>query len=165
VDHTTGSRYSPLGEPDAIKYTTDYVRRLLVERHHIYAKLYNPGGSVILTSTARVDSERGTEYTSMIGSTFHLDLIELDTALKEAIDSGDFNKDEIEALLTWVDGMNSQQAAHYLHAAGPVTIRKRRSRGVRKLTDTLNDGLSTHIGRDGDRPVEDGRQEKTDDSV
>jgi hypothetical protein len=104
------------------------------------------------------------EYTSQIGSTFHLDLIELDLALKEAISSKEFSKDEIEALMTWVDGMNSQQAAHYLHSTGPVAIRKRRSRGIGKLTVALN-GDSPHTGRTSDGDAEGGREEASHDPV
>lgn len=139
MDHTTGTSHSPLSEPEAMRYVNDYVRRLLIERHHIYARLLNPGGSIILNAKSRADSESGDGYASMIGSSFHLDMMELDMALKQ---SG-LKPHEIQALLTWVDGMTSQQAAVYLSARGSITsktIQKRRERALEKLTRKMNDG-------------------------
>jgi hypothetical protein len=139
LDDIGRSGDTPLTEPDVIRYQTDYVRRLLVERHHIYAKVLNPGGSIILTSTARVDDERPEEYASTIGSLFHVELMDLDASIKKAVWEKRISKDELAAMLSWVDGMTSQQAAVYLHATGAAAIRQRRSRGITKLTETMNE--------------------------
>lgn len=122
------------------RYTTDYVRRLLVERVYIYAKLHNPGGSVILRASDIVDHDRPVGYSTEIGNTFHLDLIELEQRFQELVDEGLYSKKEINALLTWADGLTSQQAADYLHARGAASVRKLRERGVKKLHKRLEDG-------------------------
>lgn len=153
MDYIASPSSLPLeGEPRAIRLTNDYVRRLLVERHFIYGSLLNPGGSVILRNDA-ADTERGEEYSSAIGSSFHLDLIDLDNALREAIADGDITKEELQAILTWVDGMNSQQAAVYLGIPhGAVRIRKRRSRAINTLQERLNGGPTQDARGTGNGP-------------
>lgn len=140
---------------------------------------------MILTATGRVDHDRGTDYSSEIGSSFHLDLVELDEKLESMVADGSMSIKEYEALLSWADGMTSQQAAHFLYARGSVPddlIRKRKSRGVRKLVEGMNgegpevqrmrnDGIvpvrgvqSADAGGQeaGDIPAEDGHTGSTD---
>lgn len=146
-------------------YTTEYVRRLLIERRHIYEKLYNPGGSVILRSHALVDHERPIGYSSEIGNTFHLDLIQLDTEFRNAIKERELTAKQVEALLTWADGMTSQQAADYLRARGAVNIRRLRTKGTVKLRDRLNDsGTEAPRGR-GYGATSAGRERPQDDAL
>lgn len=159
VDNDTFIRNDPF---DDEIYTTEYVRRLLAERHHIYAKLYNQGGSVILTATALVDQDRGVEYSTEIGNSFHLDLIELAQQMKG------LPKDQLRAMMTWMDGMNSQQAATLLHAKGATTIRKRRERGYAALTRKLNDEQLPAVegaGRRSDGNTQTGREGEQDDPL
>jgi hypothetical protein len=138
VEHTGSTRSNPLGQdPEAIKYTSQYVKRLLAESVYIYAKLTNPGGSVILTSTGLIDADRGYEYSSGIGNPFHLDLIELSEQMKV------LSKVEREALVTWAMGLTAFEAAQYLHATGGVNlernVQKRRERGYKHLTKVINE--------------------------
>lgn len=112
-------------------YTSDYMRKLLIESPYIRARLENPGGSVILTGTA-ADTERADEYSPQIGSGFHLDLIEAETLLRE------LPTDQRDALLVWAAGVTAKQAAMYFSAKGTV-LRKRRERGVESLTEKMND--------------------------
>ena len=149
-------------------YRNDYMRRLLIEAPYIRAKLENPGGSVIQTGVT-ADTEALNEYSSQIGSSFHLDLIETELHLS------DLPTDQQEALLAWAAGVSAKQAALYFSAKGTV-LRKRRERGVDALTQKMNDG-TTHNGR-GSRPdtqtvrqetrrvdeeTRDSRREKTED--
>ena len=145
MDNSLGTS-GPVGE-----ITTEYVKRLLIERHYIYAKLHNPGGSIILRASDIVDHDRPVGYSTEIGNNFHLDLIELEHALDRLISEGTISKAEVDALLTWADGMNSQQAADFLHAKGSVAIRKRRERGLKKVQDKLSEsGENTRGTSDGD---------------
>lgn len=125
-------------EPYAVRqYTNDYVRRLLLERHHIRAKIENPGGSIILTASALVDVERGgVSYSSEIGNSFHLDLIEVEEQLNE------LSKGDRDTILSYIDGYNDQQAAYYMGVKGGVAIRQRRLRAVERLVGKLNDRRS-----------------------
>lgn len=120
------------GDPDELKYTNHYVRRLLAEAAYIYCKLENPGGSVILTSTGLIDADRTYEYSSQIGNPFHLDLIDLQVKMKS------LSKKERDALIAWAEGLSTADAAQYLHASGPVAIRKRRERGIHSITEEFN---------------------------
>lgn len=146
-------------------YTTEYVRRLLIERRHIYEKLYNPGGSIILRGHALVDHDRPIGYSTEIGNTFHLDLIQLDEEFEKAVKDRTLTKKQIAALLTWADGMTSQQAADYLHAKGAVAIRRLRSKGTRRLQERLNDSGREAPRGAGNRDVAGRRQEERDDTV
>lgn len=139
-------------------FTPAYVRRLLLERVYIYAKLYNPGGSIILRGSDSVDPDRPLGYSTEIGNTFHLDLIELEQQFTQAIAEGDLTKKQVKAILTWADGMNSRDAADYMHATGPVSIQKMRQRAVRKLQERL-DGQASKSGRTGDRDASPRRQD------
>jgi hypothetical protein len=125
-------------EPDEIRFTPEYVKMLLVEARYVYARLYNPGGSVILRATDIVDHDRPLGYSTQIGNAFHLDLIELAKELQDAVDEGTITRSEVNAMLTWANGLTSQQAANYLHATGSSSVRKLRERGKKKLQERLD---------------------------
>jgi hypothetical protein len=151
----SSTRGTSLEDPEVINYTNNYVRRLLAEAVYVYAKLYNPGGSVILTSTGLIDADRTYEYTSMIGNPFHLDLIELMEKM------GCLSKKEQEALWAWAEGLTPAQAAQYLHSRGSVTIkadalRKRRERGIHTLTESFNEEEKVTGENGQDSPVSSG---------
>ena len=141
------------------RFTPAYVRRLLIERVYIYAKLYNPGGSIILRGSDSVDPDRPLGYSTEIGNVFHLDLIELNQQFSEAIKDGDLTRKQVKAILTWADGMNSRDAADYMHARGPASIQKMRQRAVHKLQERLDGQASSESGRTGDRNATSGRQD------
>jgi DNA-directed RNA polymerase specialized sigma24 family protein len=126
-------------------YNSDYLRKLLIERPKIRAKLLNPGGSVILTGTA-ASTEQTTEYSSQIGSGPHLDLVEMEMQLAE------LPEEQRNALIAWAEGVTPREAAMYFSAKGAV-LRKRRERGVKALADKMNDEGSERndTGR-GSRP-------------
>jgi hypothetical protein len=113
-------------EPEVVRHQRDNVLRLLVERHHIRAKVENPGGSVIMTATDRVDHERPTGYSTEMGNPDHLDLLDLDVSIREAIRAGGLTKMEVHNMLRWVDSMTDDQAAHFMHSRGSSRIRYRR---------------------------------------
>jgi hypothetical protein len=119
-------------EPESVKYTNDYVKRLIIEFHYIYARLLNPGASIILRGTA-ASTEQGEQYSTEIGSSFHLDLIELQRELRK------LPANERKALITWALGLSSQQASVFLGARGAVRIRKRQERGKKALVKGLNE--------------------------
>lgn len=149
-------------EPNAIRFTNSYVRRLLAERHHIRAKLENPGGSIVLRASTLIDGQPREDYSSQIGNNFHLDLIEIEDQLSE------IPKDQVESLLTHMDGMNSQQAAYYLNARGGVTIRQRRKRAIDRLVGKLNGQRAEGVegaGRGSNRDSETGRKVQQDDAL
>jgi len=146
-------------------YTNDYVKRLLIERRYIYAKLYNPGGSVILRASDVVDHDRQVGYSTDIGNTFHLDLIQLEQELQRLIDEKHCSKKEIQALLTWADGLTAQQAADFLAMRGAVSVRKLRERGLHKLRERMAHGEGEKLRGTGDRTFRRRRQEETHDSI
>lgn len=128
-------------------YNDDYLRKLLIERPKIRAKLENAGGSLILTGTA-ASTENGQDYSSQIGSGPHLDLIEMEMHLQE------LPEDQRNALIAWAEGVTPQEAAMYFSAKGSV-LRKRRQRGVEALTEKMNNGegrSANDTGRDS-RPA------------
>lgn len=149
---TSFSTGGPLGE-----YTTDYVKALLIERRYIYAKLYNHGGSVILRASDVVDHDRPVGYSSQLGNAFHLDLIWLDQLLEQLLNDKHITRKELEAMLTWADGLTSQQAAEYLSARGSASVRKLRERGMRKVQEQLGNG--ENVGGTGNRTSPTRRQE------
>jgi len=146
-------------------YTTDYVKRLLIERLYIYAKLYNPGGSVILRASDIVDHDRPVGYSTEIGNVFHLDLIELDREFQRLVEEKHCSKKEIQALMTWADGLTAKQAADYMHTRGAVSVRKLRSRGLRKLQERMEHGTGEKPRGTGDRHIGTRRKETQDDVV
>ena len=134
--------------PNDSIYTNDYMRRLLIEAPYIRAKLENPGGSVIQTGIT-ADTEAMTEYSSQIGSSFHLDLIETE------MNMSDLPNEEQQVLLAWAAGVSAKQAALYFSAKG-TAVRKRRERTIGSLTQKMNNGSRTNAGGTGERDSEQG---------
>lgn len=112
------------------RYTPDYVRRLLIERHHILAALINTGGSIILRGTAAT-TEQVMTYSSVVDNDFHLDLIEAMDFVRS------LPADQRVALLAWADGLSSQQAADWFHVK-PSALRMRRKRGVERVAEEMS---------------------------
>ena len=111
-------------------YSNDYLRKLLVERPRIRAKLENPGGSLILTGVSAM-TDQSNEYSPQIGSSSHLDLIEMELHLQE------LPVDQQQALMDWALGISAQQAAYFNDVKGSV-FRKRRQRGIEALSESMN---------------------------
>lgn len=122
-----------LGDPPVVRWTTRYLKRLLIERPAIRARLENPGGSVILL----VHEQTGENpFSQFMGNDFHLDLIE---AEQEVLSLP--AKDRI-ALLDWVHGLPEAQMEEYLEARGPVkrrSIQRQAERKADRIVETLND--------------------------
>ncbi len=118
-------------EPISLGWTSAYVRRLLIERFAIRAALLGGGGSVVLTSIAARTDSGYSSFSSSIGNSFHLDLLQLEQELK------DLPKGQRDALYTYIDGLSASEAAMYLGAKGTVSFRKRRSRAILELTERL----------------------------
>jgi hypothetical protein len=117
-------------EPRALRLTSKYIRRLIVEAPYIYERLYNPSGSIILQQHMTTPSYM-TNYSTSIGNSFHNDLIDVSIILKER-----FSKEERRLIYDWAIGLNSKQAADYYGVTGNV-IRKRRQRVVKKLRSEM----------------------------
>jgi hypothetical protein len=133
VENPTSANRSDVGygEPTALRFTSAYLRRLIIEAPYIYAKVTNPGGSIVLQGTA-ASTESLNDYSSEIGNSYHSDLIDAAIILQER-----FSKDEREALYSWATGLNSKEAAALTQVKGNV-IRKRRQRAVEKLARELS---------------------------
>lgn len=135
-------------------YTSDYLRKLLIESPYIRARLENAGGSVILTGVA-ADTEALSEYSSQIGSSFHLDVIEAEMIFRE------LPEDQQQALIQWAAGLTPKQAALYYNAKGTVQ-RKRRERGIAAMTEKINEGTQSDDNRGtSERPSGEGRPQPT----
>lgn len=156
------SEFDPL---QLVNYTSAYVRKLLAERPYIYARLYNQGGSIITQSIA-ADIERGEQYSSVIGSSIHNDLIELDQKMSR------LPKGDQDALEAWANDLTPERAAQFLSVKGgkiyvpssaeaqqrrAEAVRQRRSRAVKKLTSELNDDTE---GIRGTRRTDDGASDR-----
>lgn len=118
-----------LGDPKALRWTTRYLKRLLIERSRIRARLENPGGSVILLGTE--DLEKSSQYSSVIGNDFHLDLLEAEQAVN------DMPVGDRVALMQWVDALNPKQAADFL-SVRVGSVRRRAERKANDIVETLN---------------------------
>jgi hypothetical protein len=116
-------------------YNSDYLRKLLVESPYIRARITNPGGSIIMTGVS-ADTEALSEYSSQIGSAFHLDVIEAELLFKE------LPVDQQIALIEWASGLTPKQIALFTNVKGEVR-RKRRERGIKSLTEKMNNGSGT----------------------
>lgn len=117
---------------DPLRFTSKYIRRLIVEAPYIYERLYNPSGSIILQRYAGSPSYLNS-YSTSIGNPFHNDLIDVSVLLNER-----FSKEERKTIYDWAMGLNSYQAAEYYGVKGDV-IRKRRQRVVDKLKKEIGD--------------------------
>lgn len=123
---------APYEEPGVFRFTNDYVKRLLIERYRIRARLENPGGSVILMGVAAT-TEQENEYSQVIGNTFHLDLIDAESYVQS------LNKADRKLLTDWVNGLSAEQAAEYYNIK-PKALQKRRERVVTKMREALVEG-------------------------
>ena len=128
-------------EPNAVQWTTDYLKTLLIERHNIRAAIENPGGSIITGGVAQAaDADQLPSYSSELGNSSHLDLIEAETELSR-FDA----RDRIE-LLAWCDGLSPKQAADWanikggkVRANGNYASRKRIDRAAQKIARLANE--------------------------
>ena len=100
--------------PVALRFLTKKERRYLLERHHVRAKLENPGGSVLLTASALVDSDRPEGYSSQVGSDSHLDLIEAEVKVNDLLGEGLITKQDVADVLAWFDSLDSLSASKFL---------------------------------------------------
>ena len=126
-------------EPRSVNWTTDYLKKLLIERHNIRAAIENPGGSIISGGAAQAaDADQLPSYSSEVGNTFHLDLLEAEDQVRrlEA-------RDRIE-LLAWCDGLTPKQAAEWANVRGGriksnhyEAARKRIQRTIKSVTEQV----------------------------
>lgn len=119
-------------QPVSLRWTTAYLKRLLIERHGIRAALENPGGSVITSAVRKVETDSQNPYSPVIGNDFHLDLLDAESEVNTL--------DAIERarLLAWCDGLSAQVAAEFA-SVRPGSIR-RRQRTIKKLVEEHNGG-------------------------
>ena len=128
-------------EPRSVQWTTDYLKKLLIERHNIRAAIENPGGSVITASVGQAaDADSLPSYSSELGNGAHLDLLDAENEVN-ALDL----QDRIE-LLAWCDGLNPKQAAQWANIKGGRVrtstngaARKRLQRTVQAVTAKANE--------------------------
>lgn len=129
---STANVTDPWEVPRSVLYTSAYLKRLLIERHSIRARLENPGGSVILGATKKLETEQMEDYSAVIGNTAHLDLLDAERVVNT------LPKDERYRLLMWVDGLSPSTAAEYA-SVKPGTVRTRGSRVAKKVTESMNE--------------------------
>lgn len=133
VPRTGRSLAELLGDPPVVRWTTRYLKRLLIERSAIRARLENPGGSIILMASEQLDQS---PFTPVMGNDFHLDLIEAEEVINELPLA-----DRI-AILDWVHSLTPAQAEEYLAVRGPVkrrSIQRQAERKAEVVVETLND--------------------------
>lgn len=119
-------------DPEAVRWTSRYLKRLIIERFAIRAALENPGGSLILGVAQKVDTDMTDEYSSMIGNDMHLDLVDAEDVLLDELTT-----EELHRFLIWCDGLPPNTAAEY-RSMKPGTIRKRGARAAEKVVEVLN---------------------------
>jgi len=119
-------------EPQVLRWTSHYLKKLLIERHNIRAELENPGGSIITGNVARAaDADQLPSYSSRVGNPAHLDLLEAEAVVNKLE-----ARDKIE-LLAWCDGLSAKQAAEWANIrGGPVRSTKPKA-AVKRLERTL----------------------------
>ncbi len=122
-----------LNEPTV--WTSRYLKRLLLERPKIRAKLENPGGSIILGATTAAHTMHGPQYSSSVGNDFHLDLIEAE------VEYAGLQKGDQLALARWVDSLPERLEDEFRDTK-PGQI-KARQRAAQRLVTKLNDGADT----------------------
>lgn len=139
-----GSAYEVVSgwyEPSIVRWTTDYLKKLLIERHNIRAAIENPGGSIITGGAAQAaDADQLPSYSSEVGNTFHLDLLEAETEVSRV------EARERMELLAWCDGLTPQQAAEWANIRGGrirsvnrEAARKRIQRTAKTVVDKANE--------------------------
>ena len=127
-------------EPRSIRWTPEYLKKLLIERHNIRAAVENPGGSIISGGAAQAaDADQLPSYSSDIGNTAHLDLLEAEREVM-TLDV----QDQFE-LLAWCDGLTPKQAAQWanirggsIRTTGMQASRKRLQRTVASVAAMAN---------------------------
>src|SRR6266568_638887 len=112
--------------PASLRSLSPYLKRLLIDRHYIRARIDNPGGSVIMGAAQRVELEATNQYSTVLGNDYHLDLLEAEKTLSE------LPGDEQFRLLRWCDSLPPQIAAEFAQkiVARRPGPRKRRADGV-----------------------------------
>lgn len=127
-------------EPEVVGWSTEYLLRLMIERHYIRAALENPGGSIIVSATRAAEAEQLATYQSFIGNGFHLDLLSAEQQV-----NGLELHERIE-LLAWCDGLNTREASYLANIHGgrirstsPAATRKRRQRAAENVVEALED--------------------------
>jgi DNA-directed RNA polymerase specialized sigma24 family protein len=128
-------------DPRSIRWTTEYLKKLLIERHGIRAALENPGGSIVAGGVAQAaDADQLPAYSSVVGNDAHLDLLEAEREVN-TLDV----QDRIE-LLAWCDGLSPKQAAQWANLKGgrvrsyvPNAARRRLQRSVKTVAERANE--------------------------
>jgi hypothetical protein len=128
-------------DPAVLRYTTDYFIRLLVERHAIRSALFNPGGSVILTSTAS-RAEGAKHYSSVMGNDLHCDLLDAERIVN------DLAPEDRLALLEWIDSMSAPESVYYAGVA-PKSIKKRKEHREQALAIAGEQWKNRHKSQEG----------------
>lgn len=117
---------TPVGRYSSpVTRTNDYIKRLLIERPRIRARLENPMAAEPGTDMA--------EFSANIGNPFHLDLLAAEEYVKG------LRPEDRKTLTDWVNGVTSEQAGLY-HDVRPQTIRMRRKRVIDKMKEALDAG-------------------------
>lgn len=122
-----------LGDPPVVRWTTRYLKRLLIERSAIRARLENPGGSIILMDTEQLEQN---PFSQFMGNDFHLDLLEAEEVINE-LPLGDRL-----AILDWVHSLTPAMVEEYLDVRGPVkrrSIQRQAERKAEVVVESLND--------------------------
>lgn len=101
-------------QPAALRFIGRKERKYLLERHHIRAKLFNPGGSVLLTASALVDADRTEMYSGQVGSEAHLDLLESEQEIQNLLNAGLISVKDLLDILEWFDSFDALAASKYL---------------------------------------------------
>src|SRR6266568_3303500 len=113
--------------PASLRSLSPYLKRLLIDRHYIRARIDNPGGSVIMGAAQRVELEATNQYSTVLGNDYHLDLLEAEKTLSE------LPGDEQFRLLRWCDSLPPQIAAEFA-SVRPSRIGKR---SAQKATNVI----------------------------
>ena len=134
VPRASGSLAELLGDPPVVFWTTRYLKRLLIERHAIRARLENPGGSIILMGSEKV--ERDPQYSPVVGNDFHLDLIEAEQEVNQLPDG-----DRL-ALMKWLNELPPAQVEDYRQARGRVKKKDSSDRQARRKAAAVVENLN-----------------------
>jgi hypothetical protein len=96
-------------QPSALRFIGRKERKYLLERHHIRARLFNPGGSVLLTASALVDADRTEMYSGQVGSDAHMDLLECEDNIQNLLDSGLISNQDLIDILNSFDSLSASK--------------------------------------------------------
>lgn len=138
--NTSANAFEVVGffNPAGLYRTTEYIKKLLIERHAIRAALENPGGSIITAGPARAaDADEVPSYSSVVGNDYHLDLLSAEQEVNKLP-----LQDRIE-LLAWCDGLTPKQAAQWaniksgsVRSTSSAATRKRTNKSLEKLVES-----------------------------